>query len=102
MHRNGPAFVSGEAKASDVAAGTPRTATRRELSGQKPNPIASGVIEESCRSLINDRLDLTGTRCSVTGAKAVLRMRVILGSGDWEEYRAFHTQAAYVVNHLQF
>lgn len=116
-----------QGKASDVAAGMRRSATLRELSDKQRKPIdtaadyflkrkdmmrydeflavgapiASGVIEGTCRSLINDRLDLTGARWSVTGAEAVLRLRAILRSGDWEEYWAFHTQAEYVVNHQQ-
>ena len=38
-------------------------------------PIATGVIEEACRYLIKDRMDLTGARWSLQGAEAVLRLR---------------------------
>ena len=38
-------------------------------------PIATGVIEGSCRFLVKDRLDVTGARWSLTGAEAVLLLR---------------------------
>lgn len=62
-------------------------------------PIASGVIEGTCRSLVNDRLDITGARWSVEGAEAVLRLRAILRSGDWNDYWGFHTHAEHDRNH---
>ena len=53
-------------------------------------PIASGVIEGACRHLINDRLDITGARWSLQGAEAILKLRSINSSGDWEEYWSYH------------
>ena len=53
-------------------------------------PIASGVIEGACRHLINDRLDLTGARWRLPSAEAVLRLRSLLSSGDFDAYWAFH------------
>ena len=53
-------------------------------------PIASGVIEGACRHLINDRMDLTGARWSLQGAEAVLKLRSISSSGDWNEYWKYH------------
>ncbi len=53
-------------------------------------PIASGVIEGACRHLINDRLDKTGARWSLKGAEAILKLRSLNSSGDWEEYWSFH------------
>lgn len=110
---------------SNVAAGMRRSATRRGLSAAARAPIdraanyflkrksmmrydqllalgapiASGVIEGTCRSLVNDRLDITGARWSVRGAEAVLRLRAILRSGDWREYWGFHTLAENDRNH---
>jgi len=55
-------------------------------------PIASGVIEGACRHLINDRLDITGARWSLQGAEAVLTLRSLKSSGDFEEYWVFHKQ----------
>ena len=53
-------------------------------------PIASGVIEGACRHLIKDRMDITGARWSLEGAEAVLRLRALRSSGDFEEYWQFH------------
>ncbi len=53
-------------------------------------PIASGVIEGACRHLINDRLDITGARWSLQGAEAILKLRSLKSSGDFEAYWGFH------------
>ena len=53
-------------------------------------PIASGVIEGACRHLINDRLDITGSRWSLLGAEAVLKLRSLKSSGDFKNYWTFH------------
>jgi hypothetical protein len=53
-------------------------------------PIATGIIEGACRHLVKDRMDLTGARWSLDGAEAVLRLRSLRTSGDFEEYMAFH------------
>lgn len=55
-------------------------------------PIASGVIEGACRHLINDRLDITGSRWSLPGAEAVLKIRSLKSSGDFESYWRFHKE----------
>ncbi len=53
-------------------------------------PIATGVIEGACRYLINDRLDITGARWSLQGAEAVLKLRSLKSSGDFEDYWKFY------------
>ncbi len=53
-------------------------------------PIASGVIEGACRHLINDRLDITGARCGLQGAEAILKLRYLKSSGDFNDYWDFH------------
>jgi hypothetical protein len=53
-------------------------------------PIASGVIEGACRHLINDRLDITGARWSLSGAEAMLKLRSLKSSGDFGNYWSFH------------
>lgn len=53
-------------------------------------PIASGVIEGACRHLINDRLDITGSRWSLPGAEAILKLRSLKSSGDFKSYWKFH------------
>jgi hypothetical protein len=55
-------------------------------------PIASGVIEGACRHLINDRLDITGARWSLGGAEAILKLRSLKSSGDFDNYWTFHKQ----------
>lgn len=53
-------------------------------------PIATGVIEGACRHLINDRLDITGARWSLHGVEAILKLRSLKSSGDFEDYWIFH------------
>jgi len=55
-------------------------------------PIASGVIEGACRHVVRDRLDITGARWNVQVAEAVLQLRAIRSSGDWDDYWRFHLQ----------
>ena len=62
-------------------------------------PIASGVIEGACRHLINDRLDITGARWSLQGAEAILKLRSLHSSGDWEEYWVFHRSCSAMRNY---
>lgn len=53
-------------------------------------PIATGVIEGACRHLVQDRLGITGARWGLAGAEAILKLRAIFSSGDWDEYWRFH------------
>jgi len=53
-------------------------------------PIASGVIEGACRHIVRDRLDITGARWNVQVAEAVLAIRALRSSGDWDDYWEFH------------
>ena len=105
-----------EGRVAQVAAGMRRSATRRRLTaGQREPvdqcadylrkhqsyldydqylgaglPIGSGVIEGACRHLVKDRLGLTGARWRLRGAEAVLRLRALRSSGDFDEYWRFH------------
>ena len=63
-------------------------------------PLASGVIEGACRHLVRDRMDVTGARWSLTGADAVLRLRALRSSGDFDEYWPFHEARELERNHL--
>ncbi len=65
-------------------------------------PIASGVIEGACRHLINDRLDITGARWSLHGSEAVLKLRSLKSSGDFESYWEFHKQQSKQRLHSNF
>lgn len=114
-----------EGKSSSVAAGMRRSATKRQLSQSQRQPvdncaryllnnreylqynhylkaglpIATGVIEGACRDLIKDRMDITGARWSLAGAEAVLRLRSLYISGDWDEYWRFHLELEHQRHH---
>ena len=105
-----------EGNAPDVAAGIRRRASTERLSKQKrlkadacakyltnksdhldyPTalaagwPVASGVIEGTCRYLVADRMDITGARWSVEGAEAVLKLRAVRSNDDFDDYWKFH------------
>jgi hypothetical protein len=107
-----------EGHSSDVAAAIRRSATKRNLAkGTRKGiddcaryllqrrsmlryadylaagfPIASGVIEGACRHLIVDRMDITGARWGVAGAEAILKLRSLKSSGDFDDYWRFHEQ----------
>jgi hypothetical protein len=53
-------------------------------------PIATGVIEGACRYLVQDRMGRTGAVWSASGAEAVLRLRALRASRDFEDYWQFH------------
>jgi len=53
-------------------------------------PIATGIIEGTCRFLIKDRLGITGAKWGLEGAEAMLRLRALYSSGDWDDYWRFH------------
>ena len=63
-------------------------------------PIATGVIEGACRYLVKDRMDRTGARWSLKGAEAVLRLRALRTSGDFDAYWPFHEEQEYLRNHV--
>jgi len=62
-------------------------------------PIATGVIEGTCRYLVKDRMERTGAFWSVEGAEAVLRLRALRASGDFDEYWHFHLAREKERNH---
>lgn len=62
-------------------------------------PIATGVIEGACRHLVKDRMDMTGARWSLNGAEAVLRLRALRSSNDFDEYWTFHEAREYERTH---
>jgi hypothetical protein len=116
-----------QGKASNVAAGMRRSATRKNLSkaARKPvdtcrnyliknkkrlryhialkrgMPIATGVIEGACRHLVKRRMEISGARWSLEGAEAVLRLRALRMSGDWVEYCAYHRQQERLRNYVE-
>jgi hypothetical protein len=63
-------------------------------------PIATGVIEGACRHLVKDRMDITGACWGLESAEAVLKLRSLRVSADFDAYWAFHESAEHVRNHL--
>ncbi len=114
-----------EGQSSNVAAGIRRSATRKDLLPEnrkavdkcanyflnnkdlmhydqylaKGYPIATGVIEGACRHLIKDRMDITGARWSLKGAEAILKLRSLRSSGDFEEYWTYYVSRSFERNH---
>jgi hypothetical protein len=50
-------------------------------------PIASGVIEGACRPLIKDRMERAGMPWTLAGAQAMLDLRSVWISGQWEAFQ---------------
>jgi hypothetical protein len=112
-------------KAGYVAGGMRRSATRRNLDAKtrKPvddcaryllnhtsylkytdylaqgMPIATGVIEGACRHLVKKRMEVAGARWSLAGAEAVLRLRALRSSHDFDAYWCFHEAQEHKRNH---
>ena len=55
-------------------------------------PIASGVIEGACRHLVKDRLERTGMSWTPTGAQALLHLRAIATSNQWDSYHHYRVE----------
>jgi hypothetical protein len=51
-------------------------------------PIASGVIEGACRHVVKDRLERTGMSWTIAGAQAMLDLRCIHLTEQWESFTA--------------
>jgi hypothetical protein len=114
-----------QGRSSHVAAGIRRSATLRRLDGEARKaadecanyllkysaylrydiylaeglPISTGVIEGACRYLVKDRMDITGARWSLQGGEAVLKLRSLRASRDFEEYWSFHEAQELKRNH---
>lgn len=114
-----------EGKSSEVAAGMRRSATMRAMRAKERKaidkcadyllkyrehlrydlylesgfPVATGVIEGACRYLVKDRMEKTGARWRLESAEAVLRLRALRASGDFEEYWEYHLKQEQKRNH---
>ncbi len=62
-------------------------------------PIATGVIESACHRLVKDRMDITGARRGLQRAEAILKLRSLRSSGDFEAYLAFYRQQSLQRDH---
>jgi hypothetical protein len=74
-------------------------------------PIASGVIEGACRHVIKDRMEHGGMRWTLEGAQAMLNVRCVCASSEWENFGSWrqaeqaervHPFRAVVANYLGF
>ena len=72
-------------------------------------PVASGVIEGACRCVVKDRMERSGMRWVMSGARAMLDMRCIYLSALWEEFTEFRIQResqrlypGHAANHADF
>lgn len=114
-----------QGKSSPIAAGMRRSATLQNLSKKerknvdkcadyllkyrnfirydhylaRGHPIASGVIEGACRHLVKDRMDITGARWRLDRAEAILKIRALRTSQDFEAYWTFHKMQEFKRNH---
>jgi hypothetical protein len=59
---------------------------------EKGWPIASGSVEGACKNLVKDRMERSGMRWTETMAEAMLRLRAICLSGDFDEYWDYHVR----------
>ena len=48
-------------------------------------PIASGIIEATCKTLVTQRLTCSGMRWSISGGQAILSLRSIIQSNRWPQ-----------------
>lgn len=55
-------------------------------------PIASGPVEGACKNLIKDRMERSGMRWTEAMAEAIVKLRAIYLSGDFDQYWPFHIE----------
>ena len=105
-----------EGNVSQVIKGLRQTVTKRELFGAKRKallgvadyfhrnrdrmrydqylaqglPIATGSVEGACKNLIKDRMERSGMRWTESMAEAIVKLRALYISGDFDSYWAFH------------
>jgi len=98
-----------------VVKGIRQSITKRDLSGPNPKrstrspttsiatapecamtsnlangrPIASGPVEGACKNLIKDRMERSGMRWTEQMAEAIVQLRAIYLSGDFDRYWQF-------------
>jgi hypothetical protein len=56
-------------------------------------PVATGVVESACGSVVKNRMEGEGKRWSVEGAESILLLRSLKKSGDLEMYWRFHARS---------
>jgi hypothetical protein len=78
----------------DVAAYFKRNRQRMRYDTYLANgwPIASGSVEGACKNLIRDRFERSGMRWTQDTAEALLRLRAIHLSGDFDAHWDYHVE----------
>ena len=56
-------------------------------------PIATGLVEGLCNSLVKDRMEQSGMHWSIKGAQAMLQQRAVKCNGDWAAFCAFRAES---------
>ena len=70
---------------------------------EKGWPIATGIIEGACRHLVKDRMDITGARWGLEGAEAILKLRALTASGDFDAYWRYHLRSEHErIHHARY
>jgi hypothetical protein len=62
-------------------------------------PIATGIIEGAARHLVRDRMGLTGARWGLDGGEAILLLRAVVTTGDFDDYWDYHLEQEQQRNH---
>lgn len=55
-------------------------------------PIGSGVMEGACRNVVVDRMECSGMRWVMNGAKSMLNTRCIHLNGNWEHFINYYIE----------
>ena len=52
---------------------------------------------------MKDRMDITGARWGLEGAEAVLKLRALIATGDFEDYWRFHLRREHeLIHHAKY
>lgn len=62
-------------------------------------PIASGVIEGACRHLVKDRMERSGMRWTLEGARSMLHVRAAFQSDYWSEFQTQYREQTTLATH---
>ncbi|MGH3282742.1 MAG: ISKra4 family transposase, partial [Trebonia sp.] len=63
-------------------------------------PTATGLIEGSCRYVIEDRFGITGARWSPDGAEVILKLRAVVVNDDLDDYMTYYKNRYRTEHHL--
>jgi len=69
-----------------------RARMRYDLYLRRGWPIASGAVEGACKCLVRDRFERSGMRWTPEMAEAMLKLRAVYLSGDWDKYWKWHIE----------